>query len=131
MAVPLRAVGAGRLDWGPINQIRVNLERCGLASTELVREQGAYALIYDPSRPLGQLIRASSGDHADSDEQIRQALRGPQRPCHQLPGQQRQRGTRHAARYPAPGPGPRLRSEVMSSLATATLLAIRRAARDD
>lgn len=68
------AVGAGRLDYGPINQIKVNLERCGLASTEMEREQTAHTLIYDPHRPLGRLIRACAGDQADSDAQVRRAL---------------------------------------------------------
>lgn len=68
------AIGAGRLDVGPINLIELNLQRSGLASTELSRDQYEFALIYDPNRPVGRLVRAAAGNHEDSDTQLRQAL---------------------------------------------------------
>lgn len=68
------AIGAGRLDAGPIRQITVNLDRCRLRSTKLESGQGHYALIYDPSRPVGKLVHAATGVDQDSDEQVRQAL---------------------------------------------------------
>jgi len=68
------AIGAGRLDAGPISQIGVNLDRCRLSSTELRSGQYHYALIYDPNQSVGKLIHAATGDDQDSDEQVRQAL---------------------------------------------------------
>ena len=68
------AIGAGRLDVGPINFIKVNLQSSGLASTELSRDQSDFALIYNPNRPAGRLVRAAAGDREDSDRQLQRAL---------------------------------------------------------
>jgi len=67
------AVGAGRLDDGPLRIIEHHLRKHGLESTELGRSQNNFVLIYDPTTAFGKLIRAAKGDAEDSDRQLRDA----------------------------------------------------------
>ncbi|WP_454195211.1 hypothetical protein [Nocardia sp. Marseille-Q1738] len=62
-------VQAGRLAPGPISQIEHNLERVGLAATELTQSQWAWTLVYRTSSPVGRIIDAAHGgtEHSHTD----------------------------------------------------------------
>ncbi|MBF6302252.1 hypothetical protein IU459_32635 [Nocardia amamiensis] len=68
-------VQAGRLDDGPIGQIKHNLDQAGLAATTLTRQQNDWTLVYTRHSPIGQVILAAGGGHEHSDETLRTAIK--------------------------------------------------------
>ncbi|WP_159080789.1 hypothetical protein [Nocardia suismassiliense] len=68
-------VQAGRLDDGPIGQIKHNLDQAGLAATTLTRQQYDWTLVYTRRSPIGQVILAAAGGYEHSDETLRAAIK--------------------------------------------------------
>lgn len=66
---------AGRLDDGPIGQIRHNLDHAGLAATALTRQQDDWTLIYTRNSAIGDVILAAAGGSEHSDEVLRWAIK--------------------------------------------------------
>lgn len=68
------SVGAGRLAAGPLEQIRHNLDRQGLWSTDLVLEQNSSVLVYVVESPIGKIIQSVEVVHPDSDAELIRAV---------------------------------------------------------
>ena len=62
-------VQAGRLDEGPLAQIKRNLEMTGLAATRLERQQSEWTMVYTRDSAIGKVIAAASGalEHSAAD----------------------------------------------------------------
>lgn len=68
-------VGARRLDGGPVQQIKYNLDEVGLRATNLTTAQEDWALVYDTTSPMGRVIASARGDTPQADEHLREAIR--------------------------------------------------------
>ncbi len=77
MASLRNMVGAGRIAEGPLEQIRLALERRGLTASNLGSWGENYTLIYDTTSPIGRIIAAVvTASGPDSDKELMSAVTG-------------------------------------------------------
>ncbi len=69
------AVGAGRLDQGPLVQIEQALAQQGLAASSPTTRQYSWTLVYVTQSQIGRVIRAAAGTEEDDAESLVRAVK--------------------------------------------------------
>lgn len=68
-------VGAGRLDDGPVRQIKLNLRYAGLGIVHEGHIGSDWALIYTTDSPVGRIVTAARGETEHASEQLCAAIK--------------------------------------------------------